>query len=462
MDKLFTSESVSQGHPDRLCDTIGNTILTEILKRDKKAHVGIEALATRNFLVLSGEVSSIYTPDYERIARDVTKNIGYDKPGVGFSGSDFVFVNKVNTQSPDIAQGVNLKDGAIGAGDQGIIFGFACDETAEYYPLAAAIANALTTRYQDYIKGDPNFRPDAKSQVTINYTTGKVVTIVFAASHIEEASQEFVRKTIKENVIVPVLEKFVGKEGYKGAKLIINSTGKFVICGPAGDAGVIGRKLVVDSYGGYAPLGGGCTNAKDPSKVDASAARAARHAAKNLVAAGICKQVEIQLAYAIGVAAPVSISVDTKGTGIVPDEVIAGVLFENYNFEPAAIIKNLHLDETDYSVITRTGQFGVPAGRDVNTGLYLYPWEELNLVDKFKKVFENVEKVERHTEDNSEDAEQMIADKDKEIAELKEQLAGTQKSLDEKLAEDLKVIEEKDKEIESLKTELAKSTKKDK
>jgi len=455
MDKLFTSESVSQGHPDRLCDTIGNTILTEILKRDKKAHVGIEALATKNFFVLSGEVSSTYTPDYEGIARTVAKDIGYNKPGLGFNGGDFVFINKVNTQSPDIAQGVNLKDGVIGAGDQGIIFGFACDETPEYYPLAATIANALTTRYQEYIEGDPNLRPDAKSQVTINYTTGKVVTIVFAASHIEEASQEYVRKVVKENVIIPVLNKLVGPDAYKGAKLIINSTGKFSICGPAGDAGVIGRKLVVDSYGGYAPLGGGCTNAKDPSKVDASAARAARHAAKNLVAAGICKRVEIQLAYAIGVAAPVSISVDTKGTGITSDETIAGILSEVYNFEPAAIIKNLHLVETDYSVITRTGQFGVPASRDSRTGLYLYPWEELNLVDDFKKAFANVEKVSpaKPVEGNNEELESLKMANE----ELKTEVANCKKTLDEKLAEDLKLIKEKDKEIASLKKDNLKA-----
>lgn len=401
MDKLFTSESVALGHPDRMCDTIGNAILTEILKNDKNAHVGLEALVTKDFLLLSGEVSSSFYPDYEAIAREVVRNIGYSKPGVGFSASDFVFINKVSTQSPDIAQGVNLGANEIGAGDQGIIFGYACDETPEFYPLAAFIANALTARYQEYIKEDPNFRPDAKSQVTVNYSTGKIVTVVFAASHIEQASQEFVKRTIKDNVIIPVLDEIVGKDRYKGAKLIINSTGKFVICGPASDAGVIGRKLVVDSYGGYAPLGGGCTNAKDPTKVDASAARAARHAAKNLVAAGICKKATIQIAYAIGVAAPVSVSVNTEGTGILPDSDIAEILAKTYSFEPAKIIENLHLLETDYSVITKTGQFGVKAFFDEKTGLYNYPWEALDFVEIFKDAF--LSTVPKPAEENTEE-----------------------------------------------------------
>ena len=390
MDKiLFTSESVSLGHPDRLCDTIGNAILTEILKHDKNAHVGIEALATKNFLVLSGEVSSTFTPDYEGIARRVVKEIGYTKPEYGFCYDTFQFINKINTQSPDIAQGVNRENGVIGAGDQGIIFGFATNETEHFYPLAATIANALTTAYQDYIKKDSNFRPDAKSQVTINYTTGEIDTIVFAASHNESASQEFVARTIKENVIIPVLKDLVNPDSYKNTKFFINATGKFVICGPEGDAGVIGRKLVVDSYGGYAKIGGGCTNAKDPSKVDASAARAARHAAKNLVAAGIAQVATIQLAYAIGVAQPVSIAVDTESTGIIPDEKIAAILGEIYDFSPAAIIKNLHLTETNYEAITSTGQFGQAASvvKDGDNDLYFYPWEDLNLVEDFKKAF---------------------------------------------------------------------------
>ena len=387
--KLFTSESVSLGHPDRLCDTIGNAILTELLKHDKNAHAGIEALATKNFLVLSGEVSSTYTPDYEAIARRVVKEIGYTKPEYGFCYDTFTFINKINTQSPDIAQGVNRGNGVIGAGDQGIIFGFASNETEHYYPLAATIANALTTAYQEYIKKDPNFRPDAKSQVTINYTTGEIDTIVFAASHNESASQEYVKRTIIDNIITPVLQELVEPSSFEKTNILVNATGKFVICGPEGDAGVIGRKLVVDSYGGYAKIGGGCTNAKDPSKVDASAARAARHAAKNIVAAGIAETITIQLAYAIGVAQPVSISVDTEGTGKISDDKIAAILSEVYDFSPAAIIENLHLAETNYEVITSTGQFGQPYSeiQDGDNIVYLYPWEQLNLVDYFKEVF---------------------------------------------------------------------------
>lgn len=389
MDKLFTSESVALGHPDRMADTIGNAILTDILKHDKNAHVGIEALLTKNFLVLSGEVSSTYYPDYEKIARETVREIGYTKPEYGFCFDTFQFINKVNSQSSDIAQGVNRENGVIGAGDQGIIFGFAVNETENLYPLAATIANALTTRYQEFIKGDANFRPDAKSQVTINYSQGTIDTIVFAASHNESVSTEYIEKTIKENVIYPVLKELVEDSAIKDVKILINATGKFVICGPEGDAGVIGRKLVVDSYGGYGKIGGGCTNAKDPSKVDASAARAARHAAKNLVAAEICEACEIQLSYAIGVAKPVSISVDTFGTGVISDVEIAEILADNYDFSPAAIIKNLHLCDADYKVITSTGQFGQVSSTKVVDGetVYLYPWEELNLVEDFKKLF---------------------------------------------------------------------------
>ena len=396
MDKvLFTSESVSLGHPDRLCDTIGNAILTDLLRHDKNARAGIEALATKNFLVLSGEVSSTYTPDYEKIARRVVKEIGYTKPEYGFCYDTFEFVNRINTQSPDIAQGVDRGNGIIGAGDQGIIFGYASNETENFYPMAATIANALTTAYQKYIKDDVNFRPDAKSQVTINYATGEIDTIVFAASHNEAVSEEFVSRTITDNVIMPVLDSLVDKSAYENTKILINATGKFVICGPDGDAGVIGRKLVVDSYGGYAKIGGGCTNAKDPSKVDASAARAARHAAKNLVAAGIAETVTIQLAYAIGVAQPVSIAVDTEGTGIIPDERIAAILGEVYDFSPAAIIENLNLLDTNYEIITSTGQFGQSYATREEDGetVHLYPWENLNLVDLFKKAFAPTEKT---------------------------------------------------------------------
>lgn len=390
MNKLFTSESVSQGHPDRLCDTIVNTLLTVILQQDPKAHVGLEALVTENFLVLSGEVSSSYTPDYEGICREVVKEIGYTKPEYGFCYNTFTFINKVNTQSPDIAQGVNLSETEVGAGDQGIIFGYASNESDNLYPLAAHLANAMTTRYQDFFKGDNNFRPDAKSQVTVNYTTGTIDTVVFSASHEETASSEYVKKTVIDNIILPVLRENLDEEAFKNTKFLINTTGKFVICGPKGDAGVVGRKLVVDSYGGYAKIGGGCTNGKDPSKVDASAARAARHAAKNLVAAGVCDECEIQLAYAIGVAEPVSISVNTFGTAKgVTDEEIAGLLDKVYDFSPAAIIKNLHLAETDYSVITRTGQFGQNSSivEKSNRTVYLYPWEGLDYVEFFKSAF---------------------------------------------------------------------------
>lgn len=397
MKNLFTSESISYGHPDRVCDTIVNAILSKLLQQDPNSRVGLEALATKNFLALSGEVTTKAIVDYCEVAADTIRMIGYNDNALDFSCETFSFLNLISTQSPDIAQGVDRADGEIGAGDQGIMFGFACNETPQFLPLSAAIANALTTRYQLVQAGHSYvLSPDAKSQVTIDVDSKKVDTIIFAASHKESSSQEDVQTIVRDLVIDPVIRKFFGISieeliAKDETKILINTTGKFVVCGPASDAGVVGRKLVVDSYGGHARIGGGCTNGKDPSKVDASAARAARHAALNLVAAGVCDKCEIQLSYAIGVAKPVSINVNTFGTSNcgLPDVEIAQILSDNYDFSPSAIIKNLSLCDVDYTMVTYCGQFG-----NVNNPIYLkgelindFPWERLNLVPSFEELF---------------------------------------------------------------------------
>lgn len=394
MNKLMTSESISIGHPDRLADNISNAILTDLLKHDADSHVGLEVFLANDVAILGGEVSTKHVCDYEGIAREVIFNTGYNDEAIGFNGYKVAVENHINRQSPDIAIGVNRGEGVIGAGDQGIMFGYATNETKEFYPLAATIANKLILRYQEYLKSFyatrntgnvvfPNLRPDAKAQVTIDYTTHKIDTIVFSASHVAEVDIDFVRKEIVDKIFSPVLTEY-SEMVDDNTKYLINPTGRFVKCGPVADAGLTGRKLVVDSYGGYANIGGGNTNGKDPSKVDMSAARAARHAAKNLVAAGIANEITIQLSYAIGVAAPVSIKVDAVGS-VFSNEEIAEKLSKIYDFTPAGIIENLHLTKTDYTTVCYYNQFcGTPGS---NNELFLFPWEELNLVDTFKAAF---------------------------------------------------------------------------
>lgn len=400
---LFTSESVSIGHPDRLCDTIVNTITTTILDQDPNARVGLEAMVTKNLLVLSGEVSFKGRPvPYESIARQVVAEIGYTEEQLGFDSSTFNFINMVNKQSPDIAQGVNQSedDSVIGAGDQGIMFGYATSETDAYLPLTALIANALTFYYQEVRSMNPHIlSPDAKSQVTYNYDRRVIDTIVIAASHKESVSDEVLQNLIMNDVILPVLSKVYGMEPEfveaklknDGTRILINTTGRFVVCGPASDAGLVGRKLVVDSYGGAAPIGGGNTNGKDPSKVDTSAARAARHAALNIVAAGLCSECLIQLSYAIGKADPVSIRVEAQGLrdGITERD-LEDWLTNNYDFSVAGIIRNLKLKRQDYSRVTLAGQFGANSAVFQNSEVYrVIPpsWETPNLVGKLRRDF---------------------------------------------------------------------------
>ncbi len=390
----MTSESVSIGHPDRLADNISNAILTDLLKHDADAHVGVEVFLANDVVILGGEVSTKHICDYEGIAREVIFNTGYNEDAIGYNGYKVAVENHINRQSPDIAMGVNRGAGVIGAGDQGIMFGYATNETKEFYPLAATIANKLILRYQEYLKSFyatrntsnvkfPNLRPDAKAQVTIDYTTHKIDTIVFSASHVAEVDIYFVRNEIFDNIFAPVLTEYADMVD-TDTKYLINPTGRFVKCGPVADTGLTGRKLVVDSYGGYANIGGGNTNGKDPSKVDMSAARAARHAAKNLVAAGVANEITIQLSYAIGVSEPVSIKVDAVGSDFSNEE-IAEKLAKIYDFTPAGIIEKLQLTKTDYTTVCYYNQFcGTPGSKN---GLALFPWEELNLVETFKVAF---------------------------------------------------------------------------
>lgn len=398
---LFTSECVSVGHPDRLCDTVANHILDECLRRDPNAHVGIEILVTKNHMVVSGEITlKGETPDYESIARSAVDAIGYNDPNLGFDAHTFEFINLINTQSPDIAQGVNLSEESIGAGDQGIMFGYACDETDAYLPKTATLANALMYRYQEICPMYSDIlSPDAKSQVTIDYDDNNIDTIVIAASH-KEGKEDEVKNIIHLQVIYPVISAFAQipyeQVSYflsnQNTKVFVNTTGKFVVCGPASDAGVVGRKLVVDSYGGAAPIGGGCTNGKDPSKVDASAARAARHAAINVVASGLCSDCLIQLSYAIGVPKPVSINVVCENLvfGVTNDD-IASWLNTNYDFSVASIVKNLELNKPVYSELTYTGQFGLNSllfsTLSEGHNVVVPSWEKLNLVEKLKEDF---------------------------------------------------------------------------
>lgn len=391
---FFTSEAISQGHPDRLCDTVANTILSEALAQDPNAKVGLEALATKNFFALSGEVTLQGNPlSYEDITRDVIRQIGYDRDDYGFNYRTVDFLDRVNSQSPDIALGV-IKGNETNAGDQGIMFGYASNEHESGLPLSAIAANALMFRYQEVQNENRHIlSPDAKSQVTVDYTGEhpRISTIIIAASHKEEVSDLQVRELIITEVVNPVLAH-LGIDDFCLNNLHVNTTGRFVVCGPASDAGVVGRKLVVDSYGGHAPIGGGCTNGKDPSKVDASAARAARHAALNLVKAGVCSECLIQLSYAIGKQFPISINVEASNLreGLTEDS-ISEWLFKHYDFSVDGMIKNLNLKTQDYSRLTYAGQFGTNCNlfKDLALATYIKApsWEQANLVPEIKEFF---------------------------------------------------------------------------
>ena len=367
MRKLFTSESVTEGHPDKLCDQVSDAVLDAILAEDPDARVACETFATTGMITVMGEITTSTYVDINAIVRKTVTEIGYDGPEKFFNGKTCAVTTAIHDQSPDIAMGVDdaleTRDGGendTGAGDQGMMFGYACNETPERMPLPIALSHRLARRLAEVRKDGtlPWLYPDGKTQVTVAYENDRPVavdTIVVSAQHTPEVSQETIREGILKHVVEPVVpaELLTPETRY-----FINPTGRFVIGGPAGDTGLTGRKIIVDTYGGYAPHGGGCFSGKDPTKVDRSAAYAARYAAKNVVAAGLADRCQIQLAYAIGVAEPVSILVDTFGTGKADDEAIAKAVRKVFDFRPAAIIRDLDLRRPIYRQTAAYGHFG--------------------------------------------------------------------------------------------------------
>ena len=360
---LFTSESVSEGHPDKVSDQISDAILDAILAQDKHSRVAAETLCNTGLVVLAGEITTNANVDYIQIARETLKRIGYDNTDYGIDYKGCAVLVAYDKQSPDIAQGVNkaYDDGlGQGAGDQGLMFGYACDETASLMPLPIYLSHRLVER-QAMLRKDgrlPWARPDAKSQVTIRYVDGRphsIDTVVLSTQHSPDISLEDLREATIEEIIKPVLPK----ELIKGnIKFLVNPTGRFVVGGPQGDCGLTGRKIIVDTYGGACPHGGGAFSGKDPSKVDRSAAYAARYVAKNIVAAGIARQCQIQVAYAIGVARPMNVTVYTEGTGVIPDDKIAALVERHFDLRPKGIIQMLDLLRPIYEKTAAYGHFG--------------------------------------------------------------------------------------------------------
>ena len=381
MRHLFTSESVTEGHPDKICDQISDSILDAILAQDPDAHVACECATTTGMVLVMGEITtSAYVPISDIVRKKVVE-IGYDRANYGFDGHSCSVLVSLDEQSPDIAQGVNREvDEDQGAGDQGMMFGYACDETAEYMPLAISLAHKLTRRLSEVRKDGtlPYLRPDGKAQVTIDYDDDRaerIEAVVVSTQHAPEVSQEQIYADLVEHVIRPVLPQGMLDDA---TKIYVNPTGRFVVGGPQGDSGLTGRKIIVDTYGGYAHHGGGAFSGKDPSKVDRSAAYAMRHVAKNLVAAGLAKKCEVGVAYAIGVAKPVSVFVDSYGTGKYSDDVLAELVNRVFDLRPAAIIRDLDLKRPIYAQTAAYGHFG----RD---DLDL-PWEKLDRVEALKEA----------------------------------------------------------------------------
>jgi len=387
--RIFTSESVTEGHPDKICDQISDAVLDDILAKDPTAHVACETITTTGMIFVMGEITTNCYTDIPAIARKTVERIGYTDPSYGFDCKGCAVMTSIDEQSPDIAMGVNCsfeaqhgaKDDAdlIGAGDQGMMFGYACDETDELMPAPISMAHALAHRLANVRhNGELSWlRPDGKSQVTVEYDeNGKVLrcpAIVVSTQHDPDVSMDKIREAVIDTVIAPVIpSKYIDKN----TKLYVNPTGRFVVGGPVGDSGLTGRKIIVDTYGGSASHGGGSFSGKDPTKVDRSAAYMARHVAKNLVAAGLAKKCQIELAYAIGVAHPVSVLVDTQGTGVLSDEKLAEIVDKIFDLRPAKIISYLDLRRPIYEQTAAYGHFGRP---DLDL-----PWERLNRVEELK------------------------------------------------------------------------------
>jgi len=389
MKRLFTSESVTEGHPDKICDQISDAVLDAILDKDPNGRVACETAVTTGMVMVMGEISTKCYVDIPKLVREAIREIGYDRAKYGFDCETCSVITSIDEQSVDIAMGVDealeSKKGemdkldAVGAGDQGMMFGFATNETEEYMPLPIAMAHKLSRRLTEVRKNETlsYLRPDGKTQVTVEYEDGKPIridAIVVSTQHGPEVSLEQIEKDIKEHVIRVIVPSELLDEN---TKYFINPTGRFVIGGPQGDSGLTGRKIIVDTYGGYGRHGGGAFSGKDPTKVDRSAAYAARWVAKNLVAAGVADKLEIQLAYAIGVAKPVSISVDTFGTGKMADEEIVSIVNKVFDLRPGAIIRDLDLRRPIYKQVAAYGHFG---RTDIDV-----PWERLDKVEEIKK-----------------------------------------------------------------------------
>lgn len=388
--RLFTSESVTEGHPDKIADQVSDAILDAILKDDPNARVACETTVTTGMALIAGEISTTTYVDIPKVVRETIKEIGYTRAKYGYDYETMAILTVIDEQSPDIAQGVDKaleyrdKDSeeeieATGAGDQGLMFGYATNETETYMPLAIYLSHQLAKRLSDVRKdGTLNYlRPDGKVQVTVEYDENdnpvRIDTIVVSTQHADDVTLEQIQEDIKAHVIYPTVpENLINEQ----TKFYINPTGRFVIGGPQGDAGLTGRKIIVDTYGGYARHGGGCFSGKDPTKVDRSAAYAARYVAKNIVAAGLADQCEVQLAYAIGVAEPVSIAIDTFGTGKVSEGQLVEAVRKHFDLRPAGIIKMLDLKQPIYKQTAAYGHFG---RTDV-----LFPWEKLDKVEELK------------------------------------------------------------------------------